>query len=317
MMPRLLCVGLTTLDIAGRTIDRIPAGGGTSLIDGIALSPAGTAGGMALVAARLGVPVAIASAVGDDAAGRFLRSEFAREQVDTTLLAVRVDKRTSTTMLTIRGDGERPNFHALGAATFMDLPPSVTTAARNARFVHWGGVGGVNLDGGPGAALLAAARGAGAVVTRGLIRPGPRPLTELERLLPNVDYFMPNGGEALSLTGEHGLAKAAGHFLRMGAGACVFKRGADGASYFAGDGAQRDFPAHAVTPVDTTSCGDSFCAGFVAALDRGHTVDEACRFAMATAALVASDLGTVGKVASFAATWDAMINMPLARHATN
>ena len=38
-------------------------------------------------------------------------------------------------------------------------------------------------------------------------------------------------------------------------------------------------PAHAITPVDTTSCGDSYCAGFIAGLDRGWSVIEAARLA--------------------------------------
>jgi sugar/nucleoside kinase (ribokinase family) len=70
-------------------------------------------------------------------------------------------------------------------------------------------------------------------------------------------------------------------------------------------------PAYAVTPVDTTSCGDSYCAGFIAALDRGWPPLEAARFATATAALVAQGLATLGKLESFEATEAAMRQMTL------
>src|SRR5277367_4602112 len=62
----LLAIGLTTLDILGRPIDAIPADGTGRLIDEIELVPAGTAGGTALVAAKLGLKTKLLSALGAD-----------------------------------------------------------------------------------------------------------------------------------------------------------------------------------------------------------------------------------------------------------
>ena len=56
----LLCIGLTTLDMVARPIDALPSGEGTRLIEGIAVAPAGTAAGAAMIAARLGVKTALA-----------------------------------------------------------------------------------------------------------------------------------------------------------------------------------------------------------------------------------------------------------------
>lgn len=58
-------------------------------------------------------------------------------------------------------------------------------------------------------------------------------------------------------------------------------------------------PAHVIQALDTTSCGDSYCAGLIAALDRGRPLLEACRFASAVAALVASGVGTLGRLQGF------------------
>lgn len=301
MSVRLLCIGLTTLDIVGRPIDAVPAKGGTQLIEGIAVIPAGTAAGTALVAARLGVSTALSSAVGGDGAGRFVRAELNAAGVDTHLLATLPERRTSTTILAIRSDGERPNFHALGASMFADVTPALVDAARSAKFVHWAGVGGFKLDGGPGAQLLAQAKAAGATITCDLIGPGPRTMAELARLLPHVDCFMPNMDEALFLAETDAPHDAARRFLRMGAKASIFKWGARGAFVATGDD-EFIVPAHDIRVVDTTSCGDSFCAGFIAATDRGYSLADACRFAAATAALVAQDLGTLGKLKDFDST---------------
>ena len=70
-------------------------------------------------------------------------------------------------------------------------------------------------------------------------------------------------------------------------------------------------PAHEIEVVDTTSCGDSYCAGFVAALDRGFDMLAACRFAGATAALVAQGLATLGKLTDFETTLRYMHETPL------
>jgi sugar/nucleoside kinase (ribokinase family) len=310
-MPKgLLSIGLTTLDIVGRPMDSIPEGGGTRLIDGIALAPAGTAGGMALVAAKLGVATAVASATGDDGAGRFVRAEFARHGVDTSLLATDPSRPTSTTILTIRSNGDRPNFHAVGASHFAKIDAGVRRTASAVKFLHYGGIGGMNLDGGEGAALLAIAKAEGAIVTCDLIGPGPRTGRELEFILPHVDYFMPNMEEAMFLAGTRDARDAAQHFFRLGAKTCIFKWGGQGAFVATRDG-ETMLPAHEIDVVDTTSCGDSYCAGFVAALDRGFDMLDACRFAGATAALVAQGLATLGKLTDFESTLRYMRETPL------
>ena len=57
-------------------------------------------------------------------------------------------------------------------------------------------------------------------------------------------------------------------------------------------------PAFDIQVEDTTSCGDSFCAGFATGLSKGMDVREACKFGCATASLVAQGLGTLGKLES-------------------
>lgn len=312
MTQRLLAIGLTTLDILGRPIDAVPEAGRTKLVEQIALQPAGTAGGTALVAAKLGLPTKLASAVGNDGAGRFVRQELEAAGVDTTLLSIDSSRTTSATILAIRSNGERPNFHALGASSFYTLTPEVEAGARKAKFVHWGGVGGVKLDGGAGAALLERSKRAGATVTCDLIAPGPRAMDELTRLLPHVDYFMPNIEEALRLSGTSTPDDAAAKFLSLGAKVCIFKWGERG-SVLISKGVRQTIPAHSTEVVDTTSCGDSYCAGFVAALDRDFQIFDACRFATAAAALVAQGLGTLGRLESFENTLDYMKQAPLRR----
>ncbi len=129
--------------------------------------------------------------------------------------------------------------------------------------------------------------------------------------MPYVDYFMPSAAEAVFLSGADDLAAAAEFFRGLGAGACIIKNGGDGSYVSVGD-ERRTVPAHAIQPIDTTSCGDSYCAGFIAALSRGWAPLDACRFATATAGLVAQGLGTLGKLEGFAETEKVMREASLA-----
>jgi sugar/nucleoside kinase (ribokinase family) len=310
MAVELLCVGLTTLDVAAHPVDELPADDAVALVEHAALAPAGTAGGTALVAARLGVRTALASLVGADAAGHAVRMLLELEGIDTRLLGTHAALPTSTTLILIRSSGQRPRLHALGASMVAEASEAVIAAARQARYVHYAGIGGARLDGGPGAELVAAAKAAGATVTCDLISPRPGAADELKRLLPHVDYFLPNAGEARQLAGADSLAAAGQHFRELGARICVIKDGERGSLFVGPQGSVR-LPAHAVVPVDTTSCGDSYCAGFIAALARGRSELDACRFGTATAARVAEGLGTLGRLEDFAATDRYRATMPL------
>lgn len=314
MKTGLACIGLTTLDVVARAIDALPEGEGTTLIEGIACAPAGTAAGAALVAAKLGVSVKLASAVGDDLIGRFIRMALDEAGVDLAALETLPGLPSSTTVLAVDSAGRRPNFHALGAGMLAAATPAALEAAKSVRFFHYAGIGGPRLDGGAGAEIVKAAREAGAIVTCDLISPQATALDELKRLLPYVDYFMPSAAEALFLTGQDDLFAAADVFRGLGAGGCIIKNGSRG-SVVVLDGVRTTLPAYVIRPVDTTSCGDSYCAGFIAALSRGWPPLEAARFATATAALVAQGLATLGKLESFEATETAMNQMTLSEAA--
>src|SRR5688500_20325798 len=80
-----LCIGVHVLDVLVRPVEAIPEGDG-ALVEEIRLTAAGSAGGTALVLAKLGADVRSAGAVGADPAGDMLLALLARDGVDTSLL---------------------------------------------------------------------------------------------------------------------------------------------------------------------------------------------------------------------------------------
>ncbi|HEY0595449.1 sugar kinase [Sphingopyxis sp.] len=304
----LLAVGLTTIDIAVHPVASLPEGETGQIVEKIVLSPAGTAGGTALVAQKLGLRTAIASAVGDDPQGQLIRSMFDAAGVDTSLLGVDPAWPTSTTVLPIRPNGDRPNWHMMGASVFAPVTDAVFAALAHTAAVHWGGVGFPGTAG-KGADLLREAQARGLFTSCDLIAPSDAAQADLDALLPHVDLFMPSLAEVHALAGTGDPVEGARRFIARGAGGCLIKMGGEGALLVVAD-RQVHAPAHRIDPVDTTSCGDGLCAGYIAGRARGLAPAEALRFGVATAAQVALGVGTLGRLESYDTTMAFMRDTP-------
>jgi sugar/nucleoside kinase (ribokinase family) len=292
-MRDLTCVGLTTLDILVRPVDALPDAQQPTLVEEIALAPAGTASGTAMVAATLGLDTAVISAVGQDVNGDIVLQLLKRAGIDCEQIARLGELPTSTSVLTIRSDGERPVFHMLGASLLTAMSPAAIETARGSRFFHFGGVGFPNLSSPEALTAVASIRAGGTYVTCDLIAPQPQTIETLRALLPYVDCSMPSEAEVRVLLGDVPVENALEIFTGMGAASCIIKRGGAG-SIGRSNGEIFEVPAKSITPVDTTSCGDSYCAGFISGLSQGLSFRDAMDIATDTAAEVAKGLGTLG-----------------------
>src|SRR5262249_38537854 len=90
------------------------------LVERISLEIGGSAPITAVAAARLGLRVALAAAVGHDPAGRFMAGQLAAEGVDTSYLAVRDDAPTGMTVALSAG-GDRAILTATGAVATLNV----------------------------------------------------------------------------------------------------------------------------------------------------------------------------------------------------
>jgi sugar/nucleoside kinase (ribokinase family) len=283
-------MGVHVLDVLVRPVEAIPEGQGGELVDEIRITAAGSAGGAALVLAKLGAVVRSAGAVGTDPAGDMLLALLERDGVETGLMLRRDDVQTSTSVLPIRPNGERPAFHVVGAnATYGpdDAPWDELSSADN---LH---LGGPEFMGGEAAAkILRHARANGTVTSADVLAPGDPGLLEwVGDALPELDYLLPNDEQVLGFTGAENLEDGCRALVDRGVGCVAATCGADGVLIVDADGAER-VPAFEVDVVDTTGCGDAFSAGFLRGLELHADRREAAVLGCATAALVAQGLGT-------------------------
>jgi ribokinase len=115
----------------------------------------------------------------------------------------------------------------------------------------------------------------------------------IERLIPQVDIFMPSTSEAGKLAGHSDWLAAARQFSAMGPSLVVIKTGEEGALIY--DGKANSWfqqPATPVKVVDTTGAGDAFCGGFLAAyLQDQADLRRAARLASISASYAVASFG--------------------------
>jgi sugar/nucleoside kinase (ribokinase family) len=287
---RAVALGVHVLDVLVRPVEQIPEGQGGALVDEIRMTAAGSAGGAALILAKLGADVHSAGAIGADPLGEMLVALLERDGVDTTLLLRRDGVQTSTSVLPIRPNGDRPAFHVIGANASYGADDAPLDAIAAATHLH---IGGPEFMGGESAAkILAHARAHGVVTSADILAPGDPGLLEwIAPAFDQLDYLLPNDEQVIGFTDAGDVESACRALIERGVGCVVATCGADGAIIVDADATVR-VPAFAIDVVDTTGCGDAYSAGFLRGLSLGRDRFDAGRLGCATAALVAQGLGT-------------------------
>ncbi len=289
---RVITLGVHVVDVLVRPVEEIPAGQGGALVDEIRITPAGSAGGTAITLAKLGAQTQSAGAIGTDALGDVMIDLLSRYGVATELLVRRDEVQTSASVLPIRPDGSRPAFHVVGAnATYASADAPWDEIAQSTH-LH---LGAPEFMGGEEAAkILSFAREHGVVTSADLLAPGEQAQAILDWVAPalaHLDYLLPNEEQAMGLTGEDDVERAAQALVALGVGCVAATCGARGAVIVDRD-ETLSVPAFATDVVDTTGCGDAFSAGFLRGLSLGRSRGEAAALGCAAAALVAQGLGS-------------------------
>ena len=285
-----IAMGVHVLDVLVRPVEEIPEGQGGQLVEEIRVTPAGSAGGVALVLAKLGAQVRSAGAIGTDAAGDMLLALLERHGVDTSLLVRRSEVQTSASVLPIRPTGERPAFHVVGANATYGPDDAPWDAIAAATHLH---LGGPEFMGGEAAAqILSKAREQEVVTSADVLAPGDTGLLEwIAPALPHLDYFLPNAEQVLAFTGAEDLVEGCRALVERGVGCVAATKGADGVVVVDAESTDT-VPAFAVEVADTTGCGDAFSAGLLRGLALGRSRHDAAVLGCAAAGLVAQGLGS-------------------------
>jgi sugar/nucleoside kinase (ribokinase family) len=191
-------------------------------------------------------------------------------------------------ILSVTGD-DRRYVHTFGANAAVTAGDLFTTA----QVIYVGGYLILpSLDPDGLAAHLAEARARGVTVILDVVAPaGHQPsLEQLSRVLPHVDYFVPNDDEARAITGQDDPHRQAETLAGLGAGTVMVKLGERGLHVLGPQGAF-DLDAPQVEVVDPSGAGDAFAAGLALGILEGWEIERTARFASVLGASACTALG--------------------------
>ena len=292
-------VGLYVLDILGRPVSEIPKGGDLAYIDELRLTVAGTAGGTIIDCAKLGLSTLAVGAVGDDEKADFVVSVLEKFGADTAGFERIKGVTTSSTILNIRPNGERPALHLRGACDYFMPPNKEKLDIFDCKVFHLGGTGLLKkLDGSVSVQLLKDAKENECITTWDLIGATESTIDIVKPLLPHIDYFMPSIEEASIMCGLDDPKDIAKYYLDNGVTNCVLTMGGEG-SLFVNKDETIKTPAFDINVVDTTGCGDAFDAGMITSLINDFDLEKSLKFATTTSGLVATGLGSDAGIIDF------------------
>ncbi len=304
MSGRVLVVGSVNIDLVVQT-ERLPQPGETVLGGTFTRFHGGKGGNQAVAAARLGVPVMLVAALGDDEFAMDARQALAREGIGTDVL-VTLDH-TATGVALILVDAKAENQIAVAPGANAGLTAAHVRDALGRLNPHTGDAvivtHEISTDAAREALRIGRQGGAWTILN-------PAPAGGLDRsVIGLADVVVPNRGELALLVTED--AKRAGRptpatddpikSARLlleatadgpGAARAIFVTlGASGAALVQRDGPVIDIKAPKVKAIDATGAGDALNGALAAALAGGLDLESAARRAVVAASISVTRAG--------------------------
>lgn len=289
--PRVICLGLSALDVTWQ-VDTLPHGGGKTRANDLREGGGGMAANAAAAAAKLGASVQFWGRAGEDSAGHEMKAQLTALGVDVSRFRLFAGARSSVSGIVVDARGERMIVNFRGA----DLPadptwlPLDTLAESDAVLAdpRW-----------PEGALALF----GAARDRGLPTVLDGDVSEaavFDMLLPHTDHaIFSEPGLAGYAAGARSVDDQLSFALSRGCRLAAVTLGEHGLRWADAEGLH-SLPAFEVQAVDTTGAGDVFHGAFAFAIGAGWRVRRAFQFSAAVAALKCTRPGGRAGVPDFA-----------------
>ena len=302
--PIVVGFGQCSLDILGQT-DSYPELDQKTELNSLLLHGGGPVATALVTLARLGVPVAMVGAVGDDVFGRNIRQGLAEEKVDCTYLVQSPGASSQVAFIAVDAEGHRNIFWHRGTArpAVPDAFPALLS--NSVRILH---LDGLHLEQSIAAATLARSMKVVTVLDAGTLRPG------MERLLPLIDHLVVSEKFASQVVHRNDPEAALKQLAGYGAGAVTVTLGKAGSLSINVDGQVFRQAAFAVAAIDTTGCGDVFHGGYIYGVLRDWPLPQTVRFAAACAALKTRAMGGRTAISTLQETESFLLSQPNEGH---
>jgi 2-dehydro-3-deoxygluconokinase len=268
---QVVVVGECMLELVGHGLD-------SGLTPGWQLGHAGDSFNTALYLCRLQVPVAYLTALGTDPFSQDLRTAWAGEGIDISLVLTDSSRLPGLYAVRNDADGERHFYYWRERSAVRQLftLPGIEPALARARHTAWLFLTGITLSIFTPAERDQLLRTAAAVRAGGgrvafdpnyraaLWSSAGEARDAFAAIAPSVSLALPTHADEATLFGDTEPLQSAARWQQLGADEVVVKCGAQGCLIATGAESRSIAPAATVTAVDTTGAGDAFNAAYLA-----------------------------------------------------
>ena len=286
---RIVCIGDVMVDILARLSGELALG--SDLPAPIDVLGGGSAANTASWIASTGTPVTLAGRIGDDAFGAQAIRQLCDCGVEPAL--VRDPSRpTGRCIVPVSAEGERTMVPDPGANAALMPADLGAELFRPGRHLHLSGYSLFGTSRAAGLHALAQARAAGMTISVDAASAAPIAAAGAQNFLSWLGHdvmLLANADEARVLTDLGDPSRCAAELARR-LGRAVVKTGPLGAVWSGGDSVVH-VPTTQIAALDSTSAGDAFTAGLLAALGRGCGAADAIRAGHDLAARACSVVG--------------------------
>jgi len=296
-MAQIGCAGILVKDTFCGPLHALPRQGELVAVDAITTRAGGCAANVAIDLQKQNLIVGLVGCLGRDAAGETLVKELRAARVDCDQLVYTTEYPTSETVILLVEGEDRRYLHTFGANQGFTVSHIDRKWLAGLDLFYLGGLfamPGIVTD--ELLALLAFCREQNVVTVVDVVLPTNfNRAAEMKRLLPYIDWFLPNDAEAAVLTGQTNPLEAIGVFRDWGAHGLVVTLGERGALGVLGNecwGCQ----AYPWQTVDPSGAGDAFASGLITGIAKNWDFSRSLVYASALGASATRAVGTTDGV---------------------
>lgn len=295
-------IGASIIDVLVGPVTPDVFKSGSQAVEMSKLSFGGDALNEAVVLSRLGKKTELITKLGQDENGARVYEYIQKNRLSTDSVLVEDGLTTAMNVVLVDDKGERhfltnPNSN-LRKLTVEDIDEHLNTAADIVSFASMFVSPMIGIDEMDYLFQRIKSRPNRTLVVDMTKAKNGETLEDISRLLPYVDYILPNEDEISLLTGVDDPYENARLLVDAGVKCAVIKRGSKGCLIRTKD-KQYEIPAyHVKNMVDSTGAGDCFAAGFLWALSEGLSLKDCGRFANVVASCSVEKMGATDGVHS-------------------
>lgn len=291
------CTGIVVEDIFCGPMSRLPAEGQLLAIGRMSSHVGGCAANVAIDLKKQGRSVDLVGCTGDDASAKFITHTLENHGINCKGLVSVRDHLTSKTVILLVEGQDRRYIHVFGANAAFNISHIDKNWVSGLNVFYLGGLcamPGIDFD--ELLDLMCFCRQKGIVTVLDVVVPQNfSEVHRLQKLLPFVDYFLPNDDEAKLLTGVDNVLDQLRMFQSWGAAKVIVTQGKAGAIAASGGQFWRS-GIFSINVVDPSGSGDAFTAGVIAGILDGADMPSILRYGSALGASATLAIGTTDGV---------------------